>query len=253
MSSGSSPSTRNGSTAYGDADPLGQLGGALDRRLREDHDELLAAVAGERVDLADLLLDPLRELAQDRVAAGVTVLVVDLLEVVEVEHEHRQRAVEPGGPLDLPGQAHRQVAEVPQARERVRGGQPLGLVVQVDVVDRDAGLVGQRAQGVLVGRLEAAAVETVVEGHHRDDVAHAAQRHRKHVALRRLGLGGDQPGRPEPAAHAVAGGEHPAEHARARRDRRQAPAARSRAAGARRPAGAGRPAGAAPRRPWPAA
>src|SRR3954471_10166957 len=60
--------------AYGDTDPLGQLRGTLDGGLREDHDDLLAAVAGEGVDLADLLLHPPGQLTQHAVAAGVPVL-----------------------------------------------------------------------------------------------------------------------------------------------------------------------------------
>src|SRR6476659_10136416 len=136
------------------ADALGELGRALDRGLRQHHHELLAAVAGERVDLADLLLHPVLELAEHAVTSGVAGPVVDQLEVVEVQHQHGERSVEPGGPLDLAGQAHRQVAEVPQPGEGVGGRQPLRLVVQVDVVDGDAGLAGEGAQGVLVGGLE---------------------------------------------------------------------------------------------------
>ena len=118
------------------------------RRLGEYDDELLAAVAREGVDLADLLLHPMGQLAQHRVAARVAVRVVDLLEVVEVEHQHRERPVEPGGPLDLARQAHREVAEVPEAGQPVGGRQPLGLLVQLHVVDRRAGLAGKGAQGV---------------------------------------------------------------------------------------------------------
>jgi hypothetical protein len=54
-----------------DADLLGELRGALQLDLRQDQRELLAAVAGEHVDLARPLADHVRDLAQDEVAGAV--------------------------------------------------------------------------------------------------------------------------------------------------------------------------------------
>ena len=48
-----------------------------------------------------LLLDELRSLLQDEVAGEVAVLVVHLLEVIEVEHEERERARVAGAPRHL--------------------------------------------------------------------------------------------------------------------------------------------------------
>ena len=54
----------------------------------EHHDELVAAVAGEGVDLAGEGPDPCGGFAEDAVARAVAIGVVDLLEVVEIdEHE----------------------------------------------------------------------------------------------------------------------------------------------------------------------
>jgi hypothetical protein len=58
--------------------------------VRQEHDELVAAVAGDLVVGAELRLEQRGDLAQDRVAGGVAPAVVDLLEVVEVDDQARQ-------------------------------------------------------------------------------------------------------------------------------------------------------------------
>ena len=73
------------------AQPLGEVGAALDGRLRQHHGELLAAVAGEKLFLANDGLHASSHLAEREVAAQVAQLVVDLLETVEVEQHQRQR------------------------------------------------------------------------------------------------------------------------------------------------------------------
>ena len=74
------------------AQPLGEAQGVG----RADHaaqdGELLAAVAGEDVLVADRLEHEAGELGQHAVAAQVAVGVVDRLEVVEVEEEQGERA-----------------------------------------------------------------------------------------------------------------------------------------------------------------
>ena len=64
------------------------------RRARDDHDcELLAAEAVDHVRCAHRVLQRLREAAQNLVPGAVSKDVVDALEVVDVEHEHRDRVV----------------------------------------------------------------------------------------------------------------------------------------------------------------
>ena len=55
-------------------------------------EEFLAAVAADDVLLAQALLEQPRQAADDLVADGVAVGVVDLLEMVDVHHHHRQEA-----------------------------------------------------------------------------------------------------------------------------------------------------------------
>ena len=59
--------------------------------VRHDHHELLAAVAARQVDGAHIGGQPHGELAQHLVADVVAEAVVDLLEVVDVDHQRRHR------------------------------------------------------------------------------------------------------------------------------------------------------------------
>src|SRR3954468_11687739 len=95
------PGDRNRPMTDGVADALGGVARSLPAGLRQDDDELLAAVATDHVDLADLVADAVGDLDHDRVAHLVAVGIVDLLEQVEVEHQDGQRPVEPAGPLHL--------------------------------------------------------------------------------------------------------------------------------------------------------
>src|SRR3546814_17919608 len=63
----------------------------LDIGLRHHDDEFLAAVARHQVDVAHAPRYPLGQLDQHLAAALVAVAVVDALELVDVEHQHRYR------------------------------------------------------------------------------------------------------------------------------------------------------------------
>ena len=64
-----------------------------------DHAELLATEPADDVVRADAGAQRLGQRAQHLVADAVAVHVVDPLEVVDVEHEHRDRAVRPARDL----------------------------------------------------------------------------------------------------------------------------------------------------------
>ena len=59
-------------------------------RLGEEDDELVAAVAGRRVDPPDAVADDLADAAQDPVALEVAEPVVDRLEPVEIHHQQAE-------------------------------------------------------------------------------------------------------------------------------------------------------------------
>ena len=90
-SNASSP-TRNGSCAGRD-DAFGERhGGVLVVHALGHDDELVAAEAGERVGGPEMMREPFGHLRQHRVADAVAERVVDDLEPVEVEVQHRQHA-----------------------------------------------------------------------------------------------------------------------------------------------------------------
>lgn len=71
------------------ANSLGGELALLDGRVRENHGELLAAIATRQVSGADDPAQRAPDRAQDPVAGRVAVDVVKLLEVVDVEHDQR--------------------------------------------------------------------------------------------------------------------------------------------------------------------
>src|SRR5216683_1805381 len=156
-----------------------QLLGDLDRLLasdaRQHHHELVAAVAGHHVHLADVPLERHGDAAQHRVADGVPVGVVDLLEQVQVHHQDGQLVAEPQAARQLLLEAREQVAAVGDAGERVRERQVAGLLVEARVGDGQAGLGGEGLREPdFLGR------EPVhgrpVQVHHAHDAALRAQR-----------------------------------------------------------------------------
>src|SRR6185369_9156972 len=71
------------------ADPLRDLGRLGGTCAREVNRELLAAIARGEVRLPDARREQVREDAQGLVAGWVAEAIVELLEVVEVEHQDR--------------------------------------------------------------------------------------------------------------------------------------------------------------------
>ena len=106
----------------------------------EQEEELVAALPGDRVGLADGRAEPLGDGAQQLVARRVAEVVVDELEVVEVDEEDRD--VRAGAPRPREGEVevlgeHRAVR---QAGERVVEGEvrELGLELLARVMSKIA-------------------------------------------------------------------------------------------------------------------
>ena len=156
------------------------------------HGELLAAVARGAVRaLPELSLQGLPHHAQQLVAHRVPEAVVDVLEVVEVEHEQGERLIVAPGPRDLVAQALPEVPVVVEPGEAVDDRLPLdGLllllqaVVQLGVVDGDARLLAERhaERGLLLG--EVARVHHLAHLERSDHLAahHQRDHERRHLA-----------------------------------------------------------------------
>ena len=105
--------------------------------------ELVAAQPGERVALPQARLEPARHRDQQLVADQVAEAVVDDLEAIEIEIEHREPAaaaplLELVEPAPEPLDEHRAVAQPGQRIEEADAAQPL-------LRDRLLGRVGQRS------------------------------------------------------------------------------------------------------------
>ena len=99
------------SDAFSDHGRSGRVSG------RQDGDELLAADACAEITGAQFAAHCLRERHQYVVADGMAVAIIDALEVIEVEREHRQRFRRAPGQGDVgieAGQAHAPVGETGQ-------------------------------------------------------------------------------------------------------------------------------------------
>ena len=109
-----------------DAEPdlLGQDEGAGRIGLGQEHHELVAAVAGGGVDLADAEGDDLADAAQDTVAVEVAEPVVDRLELVEIHHQQAEAAARAGAAGDLALDRGEEEGPVEQAGQRVDRRQP---------------------------------------------------------------------------------------------------------------------------------
>ena len=122
------------------ADLLGDRGGVFGAGVGQQHEELLAAVASGEVALAHAGDECGSDGGEHVVAGAVTVGVVDLLEVIEVEQDRRERAAAARrlGDHALEGVARRPA--VGHAGERVGRSALLG--------DRDRPEVGDDRRGL---------------------------------------------------------------------------------------------------------
>jgi hypothetical protein len=170
--------------------------GRPERCLGEDDRELLAADPRGEVRRPHLALDRPRERLEHAVAGLVAVGVVEPLEVVEVDHDERERAPVAARPRDLLRELAVEVAPVGEPRERVG--------------ERD-----HDEPRPLLGELRGHAVEGVRE---RPDLVGSGDRHaRAHVAPpERIDRAPEPRERPH---HALE--EQRAEQRRGRADRRE--------------------------------
>ena len=173
------------------AHALGELVRALEPGLRQRDGHLLAAVARRLVDLARGLAQRVGDLLEHLVALQVPVGVVDALEVVDVEHDQPELVAEAPRALDLGRDDLLEAAVVEQAGQLVRDRLALDLLVQVDVLDRDRGLVRE-----VLEQLALALAERPAGPGDRDHAEHAVlglgrrERARERVRARDLRLGG---------------------------------------------------------------
>ncbi len=109
----------------------------------DDDGELLAADPADDVRRAHRGAQVVRQARQHLVAGAVAVDVVDLLEVVDVDHHERHRLVDGRAARQLAPQPLVEVAVVVEPRERVGLGLVLELRAPVCVVERERGRIAE--------------------------------------------------------------------------------------------------------------
>ena len=112
------------------------------RRLEQDQRELLAAVAAGDVFPARVALEERAHRAQQRVAGGVAEGVVELLEVVDVDHDDAERHLPPPRPPQLAVQRLLHVAAVEEPGQGIADGLVAKALLEAQVREGEADLVG---------------------------------------------------------------------------------------------------------------
>src|SRR5215831_7950007 len=127
-------------------DPPIQLLRVLERRLGEDHGELVAADAAGEVRRPNDIAHALGRLGESGVAREVTHAVVDLLEVVEVEDDQGELPLVAMRAGALARERLVEEAAVEQARERIEVGELPSFAEPARVLDRRAGVHCERLE-----------------------------------------------------------------------------------------------------------
>ncbi len=81
--------------------PLREYGRPVDGGFRKNHHELLSAIPCHDVYGPDACRKKRRDVSEDGIADQVSMLIVDRLEVVEIQHEHGNLVLEPPRAIDL--------------------------------------------------------------------------------------------------------------------------------------------------------
>lgn len=147
-----------GSGFHGGAQALGQANGVVQAVRGQRRDELLAAVAGQQVITAlQAGVEDGRDRLQAAVAHRVAVRIVEPLEVVDVDHQHRQSHAMAARTAMCAAERFIEAAAVAQSSQRIAAGQQRQFVALA--LDLDLGQ--HAAQGI---------------AEHRADETHGGQR-----------------------------------------------------------------------------
>src|SRR5512134_2391264 len=69
-----------------------------------------------------MLLQEVTQFAQQNIAGFVSMRIIEALEVIEVEHDHTDRALQPQRAVEFPLESLLQITPVEQACERITNG-----------------------------------------------------------------------------------------------------------------------------------
>ncbi len=115
--------------------------------LRKQHDKFVAAVAKGEINQTQLRLDQISNLGQQSASDQVSLGVVDLLEVIQVDEDHAEFIAEPSRAVDLGFERLVEMPGVEQAGAVVGDGEFLNLLDRLGVFDGDGRVVAQATAG----------------------------------------------------------------------------------------------------------
>ncbi len=104
----------------GDADSLSNSLRSFHIAIREHYDEFLSAITAHEIHPSNILAQTHRKLTKNIITGIVPILVIDLFEVIKVEHDNGQRSLAPHGACQQDRHMRIEIAAVVQPRETVR-------------------------------------------------------------------------------------------------------------------------------------
>ena len=179
---------------------LGDADGVLAAATVHHDRELLAAEPADHVFRPHDRAQGLGEEPEQLVADGVAVDVVDVLEVVDVEHQHRERPVRAARLLQRLQQPLVEDAVVEEPRKRVGAGLMLEASPDLGVVERERGRVAEALRDLELRLAESDGVALAVDVERPLDLSARDQRNadQRFGLQRRPGHGAHRAGRDAP-------------------------------------------------------
>ena len=123
------PRSENGSDSTSSSRWAKSLRSAFARHVLGEHDELVAAEPRRGVGGTNGVHDPLRHDLEHLVAGEVPERVVDVLEAVEIDEEHRDHVAVPARDRQRVRETVEERAAIEQRRERVVVGEPVDVLL----------------------------------------------------------------------------------------------------------------------------
>jgi hypothetical protein len=121
---------------------------------RHHHRKLIRSHARRQTDVAGFLRQPLRHLYQQRVPGWPAEAVIEILEALQIEHEHRQLVPGAGGGGDVLRDAVKKQAAVRKSGERIVVGVAIDALLFFDIVHRECEIAGEFRQQLHSCRVE---------------------------------------------------------------------------------------------------
>ncbi|MEA3221081.1 MAG: hypothetical protein OZX49_02200 [Immundisolibacter sp.] len=134
---------------------------ALGLYLRQYHGEMVGTYPRQQVGIAGDAGHPLRHLFQKRVAGRLAEAVVDVLESLQIEQEHRQHVLSADGAANVLPQALQKQALIRQTGQHIVVGEVIKPRLLVEMVDRERDVAGQLRQQLHLRVIEIAGFRRV--------------------------------------------------------------------------------------------